>query len=54
MDENPRTIDLILTNRSRCFSNTLTIETGIPDFQLMVSTDLNSGFTKGSRNSILT
>ena len=33
-DTNPRTIDLILTNRKRCFSNTLTIETGLSDFHL--------------------
>ena len=45
-DANPRTIDLILTNRKRCFSNTLTIETGLSDFHLMVSTVLKSGFVK--------
>ena len=43
--ENPRTTDLILTNRSRCLSNTLNTETGISDFHLMVSTVLYSGFT---------
>ena len=30
--ENPRCIDLILTNRYRCFQNTNTIETGLSDF----------------------
>ena len=45
-DTNPRTIDLILTNRKRCFSNTLTTETGLSDFHLMVSTVLKSGFVK--------
>ena len=45
-DKNPTTINLILTDRSRCFSNTLTTETGIFDFHLMVSIVLNSGFTK--------
>ena len=43
---NPRTIDLILTNRKRCFSNTLATETGLSDFHLMVSTVLKSGFVK--------
>ena len=33
-DENPRTIELILANRSRCFFNTFTTETGISDFQI--------------------
>ena len=43
---NPRTIDLILTNRNRSFSNTQTTETGLSDFHLMVSTVLKSGFVK--------
>ena len=47
-DENHKTMDLILTNKSRCFSNTLTTETGISDFHFMVSTVLNSGFKKRS------
>ena len=46
-DTNPRAIDLILTNRKRCFSNTLTTKTGLSDFHLMVSTVLKSGFVKG-------
>ena len=45
-DTNPSTIDLILTNRKRCFSNTLTTETELSDFHLMVSTVLKSGFVK--------
>jgi len=49
-DDNPRTIDLILTNRSRCLTNTLTTETGISDFYLMVSTVLTSGFKKRGPN----
>ena len=51
-DTNPRTIDLILTNRKRCFSNTLTTETGLPDFHLMVSTVLKSGFVKRGPKTI--
>ena len=49
-DKNPRTIDLRLRIRIRCVSNTLSAETGISDFHLMVSTVVNSGFTmKGAK-----
>jgi len=51
-DENPRTIDLMLINKSRCFSNTLTTETGISDCHLMVSKVLNSGFHKRGPNIV--
>ena len=37
-DQNPRTIDFRLTNRTRYFSNTFTTTTGISDFHLMVLT----------------
>ena len=37
---------MILTNRKRCFSDTLTTEAGLSDFHLMVSKVLNSGFVK--------
>ena len=45
-DTNPSTIDLILTNRKRCLSNTLTTETGLSDFHRMVSMVLKNGFVK--------
>ena len=45
-DTNPRTIDFILANRKRCFSNTLATETRLSDFYLMISTILKSGFVK--------
>ena len=43
---NPRNFDLILTNISRCFYDTLTTKTGISDLHLMVSTVLYSEFKK--------
>ncbi len=44
--ENPRCIDLILTNRYRCFQNTNTIETGLSDFHKMVITVLKTKYQK--------
>ena len=35
---NPSFIDILITNRPRCFQNTLTVETGISDFHKMVIT----------------
>ena len=43
---NPTCIDLILTNDSRKFSNTRTIETGLSDFHAMVATVLRSSSCK--------
>ena len=34
--DNPSCIDLLLTNRPRCFQNTVAVETGISDFHKMV------------------
>ena len=45
-DTNPRTIDVILTHRKKCFSNTITIEPRLSDFHLMILTVLKSGFLK--------
>ena len=41
---NPRSIDLILTNRKSSFQNTVAIETGLSDFHAMVVTVLKGGF----------
>ena len=46
LDTNPRTIDLILTNRKRCFSNIITIEKRLSNFHLMILTVLKSGFVE--------
>ena len=35
--ENPSTIDLFLTNRSKCFQNTIGVSTGLSDFHKMVA-----------------
>ena len=39
--ENPKTIDLILTNRPRSFCNSDTLETGLSDFHKLTVTVLN-------------
>ena len=44
--ENPRCIDLILTNRYRSFQNTTTVETGISDFHKMVLGVLKTTYQK--------
>ena len=44
--ENPRCIDLILTNRYRSFQNTATVETGLYDFHKMVLTVLKTTYQK--------
>ena len=46
-------IDLILTNRSRSFKNTQTIETGLSDFHEMIVTVFRSGFVKKGPKLIL-
>ena len=43
---NPSCIDLILTNRTRSFQNTLTIETGISDCHKMTVTLMKTYFKK--------
>ena len=44
--ENPRSIDLILTNRSACFKSTSTVETGLSDFHTMILTVIKGEFVK--------
>ena len=44
--DNPRCIDLILTNRKHDFQNTTTTETGLSDFHAMIVSMLKSGFIK--------
>ena len=44
--DSPRCIDLILTNRNRNFQSTVTIETGLSDFHLMIATVVKGGFVK--------
>ena len=44
--ENHRLIDLIITNRSKMFQNTINVETGLSDFHLMTITVLKSYFKK--------
>ena len=43
---NPSTIDLILTNRPRCFQNSTTIETGLSDFHKLTITVMKSYYPK--------
>ena len=44
--QNPSTIDLILTNKPRCFPNTTTIETGLSDFHKLTITVMRSYYPK--------
>ena len=44
--ENPSCIDLILTNRPRCFQNSSVIETGLSDFHKLTITVLKTSFRK--------
>ena len=44
--ENPKTIDLILTNRPRSFCNSDTLETGLSDFHKLTVTVLKTFFKK--------
>ena len=43
----PTPIDLILTNRYKCFQNTINVETGLPDFHKMTLTVLKTKYKKG-------
>ena len=53
-DTNPRTIDLILTNRKRCFSNTLATETGFILFSFNgISGSKEWVYKEGSHNNKL-
>ena len=51
---NPSRIDLFLTNRSRYFQNTFTIETGISDFHKLVVTVLKYSMNSKNRKSFNT
>ena len=44
--ENPRLIDLIITNRSKMFQNTINVESGLSDFHKMTVTVLKTYFKK--------
>ena len=44
--KNPSCIDLILTNRSKSFQNTTTVETGLSDFHKMTITIMKTVFKK--------
>ena len=44
--DNPSTIDLILTNRPKCFQNSTTIETGLSDFHKLTITVMKSYYPK--------
>ena len=44
--DNPSCIDLFLTNRPKCFQSTVTMETGISDFQKMLDTVLKICYKK--------
>lgn len=44
--ENPSCIDLILTNRPRCFQNSSAVETGLSDFHKLTLTVLKTSFRK--------
>ena len=46
--DRPKTIDLILTNRTSNFQNTTPIETGLSDFHCMIATVVKGGFIKRS------
>ena len=50
--ENPKTIDLILTNRPRSFCNSDNLETGLSDFHKLTMTVLKMFFKKQSPNVI--
>ena len=44
--EDPKTIDLILTNRRRSFCNSGSLETGLSDFHKLTATVLKTFFKK--------
>ena len=44
--DNPRSIDLILTNTNMCFKSTSSIETGLSDFHTVIVTVLKGHFVK--------
>ena len=42
----PTCIDLIITNRPKCFQDSVVIETGLPDFHKMSATVMKMYYTK--------
>ena len=44
--ENPSCIDLMLTNRGRCFENSITLETGLSDCHRMTVTVMKKYYKK--------
>ena len=44
--ENPSCVDLILSNKSLCFQDTVVIETGLSDFHKLTVTQMKSTFQK--------
>ena len=50
--QNPTTIDLILTNKSRSFENFFALETGLSDHHKMVITVLKTSFNKINPSNI--
>ena len=46
--ENPSCVDLILTNRSKSFQNSMVVETGLSDFHKLTVTVLKTTFRKKS------
>ena len=51
--ENPSCIDLILTNKPRCFQNTMVIESGLSDFHKLTVTVMKTHFPKQSPKVIV-
>ena len=48
--DHPSSIDLILTNKSRSFQNTLVIEIGLSDFHRLTVTVMKVNFQKEASN----
>ena len=42
--DNPRSIDLMLANRNKCFPSISTMETSLSDFHFMIITTLKGGY----------
>ena len=51
--DNPKCIDLILTNKRRMFQNTTTIDIGISDFHKMVLTSFKSKYEPGKPKEVV-
>ena len=51
--DNPKCIDLILTNKSRMFQNTTTIDIGLSDFHKLVLTSFRSKHDPGKPKEVI-